>query len=110
VSDDEQQPDEPRELEIILQPDKMAGVWANFARVTHSEHEFTLDFVRMETGSTQGIVVARVSVSPLFITQLIDALGSNWQKYAAKAMPKEVHDADAESEGGGTEAGEDPDG
>lgn len=35
-------------------------------------------------------VVARVSVSPLFITQLIDALNSNWQEYAEKALPKEV--------------------
>jgi hypothetical protein len=35
-------------------------------------------------------VVARVAVSPLFITQLIDALNSNWQAYAAKAMPREI--------------------
>jgi hypothetical protein len=72
----------------------MAGVWANWAQVHHSEHEFTIDFVRLDYSSgsppKRGIVVARVAVSPLFITQLIDALTRNWSVYAEKAMPKEV--------------------
>ena len=88
------QEEEP--VEILLDPAQMAGVWANFASVSHSEHEFTLDFVRLDyaTSPHRGIVVARVSVSPLFITQLIDALNDNWKKYAAKAMPREIHDDD----------------
>ena len=63
--------------EIMLQTEQMAGVWANFAAVSHSEHEFTIDFVRMDGTAPppgRGIVVARVSMSPLFVTQLIDAL------------------------------------
>lgn len=82
----------PPQAKIIVLPEQMAGVWANFARVSHSEHEFTLDFVRLDftEAPPQGIVVARVSVSPLFITQLMDALNENWQAYARKAMPKEV--------------------
>ena len=32
----------------MLQTEQMAGVWANFAAVSHSEHEFTIDFVRMD--------------------------------------------------------------
>lgn len=76
-----------------MNPDQMAGVWANFAQVSHSVHEFTIDFVRLESTSNRGVVVARVSVSPLFITQLISALTDNWQKYADKAMPKEIRDA-----------------
>jgi Protein of unknown function (DUF3467) len=35
--------------QIILQPEHMAGVWANWAQVSHSDHEFTLDFVRMDS-------------------------------------------------------------
>src|SRR3954454_4964881 len=84
--------------EIILPPDQMAGVWANFASVSHSEHEFTIDFVRMDGTAPppgRGIVVARVSMSPLFVTQLIDALQQNWQGYAQKALPKEVSGSDA---------------
>jgi hypothetical protein len=90
--------DEPRELHVGMDPRDFGGVWANFARVSHSEHEFTIDFVRLDYTSQplQGMVVARVNLSPLFITQLIDALGANWDKYAEKAMPKEVRDVDDE--------------
>jgi len=77
--------------EIFIGEQAMAGVWANFARVTHSEHEFTLDFVRMDYSANSGIVVSRVAVSPLFITQLIEALDDNWSKYAKKALPPQVH-------------------
>jgi hypothetical protein len=82
--------------QIIIEPDQMAGVWANFARVNHSRYEFTVDFVRMDYGQqpVTGIVVARVSVSPLFITQLIDALQTNWSRYAEKTMPLEVFGED----------------
>ena len=81
--------------QVFIDPSQMAGVWANFAQVSHSEHEFTLDFVRLESAVPppgRGIVVARVSVSPLFVTQLIDALTDNWKKYAQKALPREARD------------------
>jgi hypothetical protein len=79
----------------------MGGVWANWALVSHSEHEFTLDFVRMDSTAPppgRGIVVARVSVSPLFVTQLIDALNRNWSEYAKKALPKEVYQPDEQAD------------
>ena len=86
----------PQGFQIIMDPSQMAGVWANWAQVSHSEHEFTLDFVRLEYAADppRGIVVSRVSVSPLFVTQLIDALTDNWKTYAQKAMPREVHGDD----------------
>lgn len=77
---------------LTMPTEHMAGVWANFAQVSHSPYEFTLDFVRLDFQQKKGIVVARVSVSPLFITQLIDALKANWEKYAERALPKEVRD------------------
>lgn len=89
----EQESSQPQQPEVFLPPDMLAGVWANWAQVSHSLHEFTLDFVRMDATFPppgRGIVVARVSVSPLFITQLIDALTDNWNKYAEKALPREV--------------------
>jgi Protein of unknown function (DUF3467) len=88
--------EERREAQIFLPPDQQAGVWANWAQVHHSDHEFTIDFVRMEYAATPltGLVVSRVSVSPLFVTQLIDALQENWRKYAEKAMPRELRDHD----------------
>ena len=97
----EEDPQPVRSPEIILRPEQMAGVWANWAVVSHSEHEFTLDFVRMD-GTTpapgRGIVVARVAVSPLLVTQLIDALSRNWSVYAKKALPREVFEGDEPAE------------
>jgi hypothetical protein len=96
AADDEAPRQQP---EIILRQELMPGVWANYAQVSHSEHEFTIDFVRMDGTAPppgRGIVVARVSMSPLFITQLIDALQQNWGGYAQKAMPTDL------LEGGGS--------
>lgn len=103
MADEEKQRPGPK---IILEREMMPGVWANFARVSHSQHEFTLDFVRLEPDGKQGIVVARVSVSPLFVTQLIDALKANWQRYADKALPQEFRGEGRDPGGEGPEEGE----
>ncbi|MBA2311362.1 MAG: DUF3467 domain-containing protein [Actinobacteria bacterium] len=97
---DDETPEQPIEPHVIIQPEQMAGVWANFAQVSQSPYEFTLDFVRLAFNAQppNGIVVARVSVSPLFITQLIEALTQQWEQYVARAMPEEVH--------GGKESGD----
>ena len=66
--------------------------------MSHSEHEFTIDFVRMDGTAPppgRGIVVAarrrcRRSSSP----SCIDALKQNWSGYAQKALPKEVYGGD----------------
>ena len=80
------------EPQIMIDQAHMAGVYANFARVSHSPFEFTVDFVRMDYSNQppQGIVVARVTLSPLMVDQLIDVLRRNWELYAEKAMPPEV--------------------
>lgn len=94
MNDHPEEKPEPVEADLLIDPEQMAGVWANFARVSHSPHEFTLDFIRMDATQQPkpvGLVVSRVSVSPLFITQLIQALTDNWDKYAKLAMPKEVY-------------------
>jgi hypothetical protein len=98
---------QPVEPHVIIQPEQMAGAWANYAQVSQSPYEFTLDFVRLDFNSqpTSGIVVARVSVSPLFVTQLIDALTQQWEQYAARAMPEEVQRG---NDPGGKDPGADP--
>lgn len=89
----------------------MGGVWANWARVSHSPYEFSIDFVRMDFGNVppQGIVVSRVSFSPLFVAQLMEALSENWQKYSDKAMPPEVREHGRESAGPDEAQPDDPD-
>lgn len=97
MTNGEHEEGQQQQVEIFIEPAQMAGVWANFAQVSHSPHEFTIDFVRLDSTAPRGIVVSRVSVSPLFITQLVDALNENWQKYASKALPREVQDAEDDS-------------
>lgn len=81
-------------MKIQSQPDQLGGVWANGAAVRHSPHEFTIDFMRFDYDGqgkpTGGVLVQRVNMSPLFVTQLITALQDNWSKYASKAMPQEL--------------------
>jgi len=83
-------------MKIHTQPDQMGGVWANAAAVHHSPHEFTIDFLRCDfddSGKAKaGILVQRINMSPLFVTQLISALQENWSKYADKSMPKDLMD------------------
>ena len=102
-------------MKIHSQPDQLAGVWANGAAVRHSPHEFTIDFVRFDYDAagkvSAGVLVQRVNMSPLLVTQLITALQDNWSKYASKAMPQEligdtIVDPDAIRPDTGDDAGE----
>ena len=80
--------------EIFIASEQLAGAWANWAQVSYSNYEFTIDFVRMDPLQPRGIVVARVSGSPLFVMQLIDTLNRLWHDWAKKAMPREVDGGD----------------
>jgi hypothetical protein len=85
-------------VSLDLPESHRGGVWANFARVSHSPYEFTLDFARLDfsTGpDMKGVVVARVNLSPMLVTQLIRALETNWASYASSAIQADVRDADA---------------
>jgi hypothetical protein len=92
------EPEEPPQAEIIIQPEQLAGVWSNWAQASYGEHEFTIDFVRVDPLLPRGIVVARVSGSATFIMQLIDTLNAVWHDWAKKAMPPEVHEDEDEPE------------
>jgi hypothetical protein len=80
-------------VSLDLPDEHRGGVWANFARVSHSPYEFTLDFARLDFCSgpdLYGVVVARVNLSPMLVTQLIRALETNWESYAARAIQSDV--------------------
>ena len=74
-----------RQLNIHMDPEQLAGVYANFANITFSDYEFTLTFARIEheveQGDVPGAVVARVNASPRFVEELIGALQDSWSKY-----------------------------
>jgi hypothetical protein len=60
----------------------MAGHYSNFANVSHSDYEFTITFARVDheidEEEVPGVVVTRVSLSPRFMAELIDAMQDNF--------------------------------
>jgi hypothetical protein len=70
---------------IMIPPEEFAGKWANAASIARTPHEFTLDFMRIGPQGQQGMVVSRVSFSPLLASQLLDLLGEQWQAYTQES-------------------------
>jgi len=87
MADDDDQERE-RHINIHTSPEVMAGVYANFANVSHSDYEFTLTFARvdheMEGEEIPGVVVTRVSLSAKFMRELIDAMEDNYSKWRTR--------------------------
>ena len=77
-----------RQLNIHLDPEQMAGVYANFANVTFSVYEFTITFARidheLEEGDVPGVVVSRVNMSTQFFQELLAAMQDSWSKYSTQ--------------------------
>ena len=82
--------DEPRErhLNIHFSPEIMAGVYANFANVSHSDYEFTVTFARVdhevEDEEVPGVVVARVNLSMPFMHELLEAMNDAYSKWTSR--------------------------
>jgi hypothetical protein len=101
--DDMDDPNTPeRHINIHFSPEIMAGVYANFANVSHSEYEFTITFARVdhevEDEEIPGVVVSRINLSPKFMRELIDAMQDNYSKWQTregiKNLPEFGHPTD----------------
>ena len=83
---DEEHPE--RRLNIHLDPEQMAGVYANFANISFSDYEFTMTFARIdhevEEGDIPGVTVARVNMSQKFARELIDAMEDAYSKWSTR--------------------------
>lgn len=77
-----------RQINIHIEPHQMAGVYANFANVSHSDYEFTITFARVdhevEDPEVPGVVVSKVALSPRMLRELIDALNDNYSKWQTR--------------------------
>jgi hypothetical protein len=91
-----------RQLNIHLDTEHMAGVYANFANISFSDYEFTLTFARIdhevESGDIPGIVVSRVNVSSQFMHELIEAMNDSWSKWTTREGIKNLPEAPPRSE------------
>jgi hypothetical protein len=77
-----------RRINLHIAPEQMAGTYANFANVSHSDYEFTITFARIdhevEEGEVPGVVVCRMNLSAQFMRELIDALEEDWSRWETR--------------------------
>ena len=100
--------DEPEQhINIHFSPENMAGHYANFANVSHSDYEFTVTFARVDhevdAPEIPGVVVTRINLAPRFMRELIDALEDNYSKWRTSESIKNLPEWDD----GGNDLGED---
>ena len=89
---------EERHFNIHTDPETMAGHYANFANVSHSDYEFTITFARVDhevdEGEVPGVVVSRVNLSPRFMRELIDAMEDNFSKWQTREGIRDLPEFD----------------
>ena len=77
-----------RQLNLHLDPQHLAGAYANFANISFSDYEFTITFARIdhevEEGEIPGVVVARVNMAPRFMKELLDAMQDAYSKWSTR--------------------------
>ncbi len=88
MSDDATQSPQPRpsqQVKVVLPDDLKHGEYANFLVVSHSPHEFTLDFCQLlpsgEQGKVNADVVSRVRIPPTLVGRVLNALNTNLANY-----------------------------
>ncbi len=83
-----------RQLNIHFTPEEMAGHYANFANVSHSDYEFTITFARVDHEfdgpEIPGVVVSRINLSPQFMGELLDAIRDNYDKWLARESIRDL--------------------
>src|SRR5579871_640345 len=98
-----QPPGGDRHINIHVSPELMAGVYANFANVSHSDYEFTITFARVdhevESAEIPGIIVSRVSLSPRFMRELMTALEDNYSRWEAREGIKSLPEFEGPTSG-----------
>ena len=77
-----------RQLNLQVDPESMAGVYANFVNVSFSDYEFTLTFARVEhevdEGDLNGVIVSRVNASPRLVQDLLEAVQEAWSRWSTR--------------------------
>jgi hypothetical protein len=86
----------PHSVKVVIPDEEKSGTYANFLVVSHSPHEFTLDFCqlqpRREGGETIAQVVSRIQIAPTLVGKVIQALNTNMTNYEDRFGPIPVRD------------------
>jgi uncharacterized protein DUF3467 len=87
-----------RQLNIHVDPQHLAGAYANFATVSFTDYEFTITFARVdhevEDEEIPGVVVSRVNLSPKFMRELVEAMQDNYSKWSTREGIKNLPEFD----------------
>ena len=70
---------QPQQIQVKITDEVLKGTYANLAQIAHTKEEFVVDFLSMMP--PQGIVSARVYMSPAHTKRLSLALTENVKKY-----------------------------
>ena len=80
--------DQPRpnpQVQVVVPDEIKHGEYANFLVVSHSPHDFTLDFCQLlpagEKGKVNAEVVSRVRIAPTMVARVLNALNTNLAGY-----------------------------
>lgn len=79
----------PPPINIKISDDELKGRYSNLVRVSHTREEFILDYINFVP--PQGIVTARMIMSPGHVKRLIRALQTNLVAY--EEMFGAIHEA-----------------
>ena len=89
-----------RQLNIHMDPEQMAGSYANFANITFSQYEFTITFARVdheiEEAEVPGVVVSRINMSPRFYEELLAAMQDARSKWSTREGIRNLPETDEE--------------
>ncbi len=71
-----------KEIKIKLKEEDLKGLYSNLVQISHTREEFCLDFFNIFP--PQGVLVARIIVSPSHLKRIIKALNESLEKYESK--------------------------
>jgi len=69
------------QLNIELPEDVAEGTYSNLAIITHSNHEFVLDFIRIAPNVPKAKVKSRIILTPEHAKRFMRALADNIKKF-----------------------------
>ncbi len=72
---------EENAINIELGEKEAEGIYSNLVLVTHSPHEFVIDFARLLPGLPKAKIASRIIVTPSHMAALITTLRENLDNY-----------------------------
>ncbi|MCQ2148295.1 MAG: DUF3467 domain-containing protein [Bacteroidales bacterium] len=88
--DNEKNPQGPQ-IKLDLKPEIAAGIYSNFALISHARSEFVIDFAAMLPGQPNPSVNSRIIMAPEHAKRLLAALSDNIKKYEQNFGPIDMN-------------------